>query len=342
MSRIALANVMASSLALGTVHARFEQKVIGPNEMAVGLVALANDSLINASMVNTELTDKAIGWSRTNKLRELRNHFAPTRVRATRKVSISSYLNADAFQSITPAKRKRAIGADHAEVSQPTISKGTKYLDNVGLQVCIDSDQLAENPNLEWSWTQWMIDMLMRADCQEAVTLIDVSAVSVSKTWDATANPDLDIRNANKAGADLTGIYANSAAYGDNAVLLRMGSYEAAGRANGAIASAAMNGDIATRIGVERLLLNAERYTSSSTARTEFIGSNVYLFTAIDGDPAVDASNLVRLVANASYGGGEYAVYVTNPTPKKRIIMVEAYSAFHMQHVLGLRKTPVS
>lgn len=342
MLRTALANTIAAGLAMSDGDSRFEPKVIGSNEMAPGLIALANDSIISSSLVQTELTDYAIGWARTNRLRELRNHLAPTRIRATRQVRVSSYVNADAFQSITPAKRKRAIGADHADVTQPTMTKATKTLDNVGLQVCIDTDQLKENPNLERSWTQWLIDVLMRADCQEALALIDASAVSVSKTWDATTNPDYDIRSANKAGADLTGIYANSVIYGDAAVLLRMAAYEAAGRANGAGASAALNGDLSSRIGVDRILLNAERYSSSATARTEFVGSNVYLFTAVDGEPAVDPSNLVRLVSNASYGGGEYAVYVYDPTPKKRIIMVEAYSTFHMQHVLGIRKTPVS
>ena len=342
MNRIALANAIAMSIGLGNAPTHFENKIIGQHEMQPGMVALANDSLISSSLVQTELTEFAIGWSRTNKLLELLRHLAPNRVRNSRQVRVTTYANADAFQSITPAKRKRAIGADHADVSQPVLTKAVKTIDNVGLQICIDIDQLKEQPNLERIYTQWLIDILMRADAQEAITAIDAGAVSVSKTWDATTNPDYDIRNQNKIGADLSGIYANSAVYGDSAVLVRMAAYEAAGRANGAGASAALNGDIASRIGVDRLLINAERYSSSASARTEFIGQNVYLFTAIDAEPAVDSSNVVRLVCNASYGGGQYAVYAWDPSPKKRIIMVEAYSTMHTQHVLGIRKIPVS
>lgn len=342
MNRIALANAIAMTIGVGNGPTQFENKIVGQHEMQPGMIALANDSLISSSLVQTELTEYAIGWARTNKLRELRNHLAPTRVRASRQVRVTSYVNADAFQSIAPAKRKRAIGADHADVSQPMLTKSVKTLDNVGLQICIDQDQLKEQPNLERIWTQWLIDILMRADTQEAISAIDAGAVSVSKTWSASTNPDYDVRFENKAGSDLSGIYANSAVFGDAAILVRMAAYEAAARANGAAASAALNGDFAARIGVDRLLINAERYSSSASARTEFIGQNVYLFTAIDSEPAVDPSNVVRLVNNASYGGGEYAVYSWDPSPKKRIIMVEAYSTFHTQHVLGIRKLPVS
>lgn len=341
--RIAIANTLAA-LAGGAPMpgASFVPQIVGANEMVGGMICLANDSLVTQSAVNTELTEYAIGWERTNRLRELRNFLAPSRARSTRKVTTTSYVNADAFQTIGYAKRKRAIGADHAEVPQPTWSKGTKTLDNVGLQICLDEDQRREMPQLERMVTQWLIDILLRADVAEALALIEASAADVSEVWDASTNPDHDIKSQVKASADLVGIRPNSAIYGDAAELLRMGAYEAASRANGAAASAALNGNFASRIGVERLLVNAERYTSSSTARTEFVGSHVYLFTAVDNEGMVDPSNIVRLHSPASYGGGEYAVYVYDPTPKKRIVMVEAYQAFHAQHVLGMRDITVS
>lgn len=343
MNRIALANAVAAVVGIGPLgDDTFVPRPMGGSEMAFGQVALANDSLITQSMVNTELTEYAIGWDRANKLRTVRDFIAPNRSRATRKVTTTSYVNADAFQTVDPTKRKRAIGADHLDVPQPTWTKSTVQLANVGLQICLDSDQLKEQPNLERIATQWLMDILLRADVYEAVALLDAGATNAAKTWDATTNPDYDIKSQAKLSRDLTGVWPNSGLAGDAAMLLRMAAYEAAARANGAGAAAAINGVLTARTGLDRFLENAEAYTSSSTARTEFVGSHVYLFTAVENEGMVDPSNIVRLTSPASYGGGDYAVYVNDPTPKKRIVMVEGYAYFHAQHVLGMRDIVVS
>lgn len=343
MRRIALANAVAAVLGAASANAQFHDQVIGSGEIRTGHIALANDSLLTQSAFNTQLTEYAIGFSRSAKLRELIQHLAPLRVRTSRKVTLDSYVNADAFQNVPYAKVKRAINADFAEVPPPTWNKSTVTLENRGLMICIDADEAKERPQYEQQVTQWLIDILMRAEVDETVALLSAAASNVNKTWDATTNPDYDVKNQAITAANLMGFRPNSAIYGDAAELLRQFAYEAAARANGAGAGAALNGNLAQRIGVDRLLVNAERYSSSSTARTEFIGSAVYLFSATDGEQMIDSSNFTRVVSTATtFGGGDYAVYVYDPSPKRRIVMVENYSKIHTQHVLGLRKLTVS
>ena len=343
MNRIAIANAIAAVLGAQMAGHQFHAQPIGANDILPGTIALANDSLLTQAAYNTQLTEYSIGWSRSNKIRELLRHLAPLRTRTSRKVTLDTYVNAEAFERVPYTKIKRAIGADHMELAPPTWSKSTVTLENRGLQICIDMDEAKERPNYEQMVTQWLIDILMRADVSEAIALIEAAAVDVAKTWDATTNPDLDIKNQAITSANLTGMKPNSAIYGDAAEVLRQSSYEAAARANGAGASAALNGNLAQRIGLERVLVNAERYTSAPTVRTEFIGSHVYLFNASDSEQLQDSSNLVQVVSNATtFGGGEYAVYTYDPSPKRRIVMVENYSKLHMQHVLGLRDVTVS
>lgn len=340
--RIAIANAVNESIGNGVFGECFAPRIVGSHEMQPGMIALANDSIITQSAVNTELTAYAIGWNATNKLREIRDFIAPTRPRATRKVTVKSYVNAEAFQTVDYVKRRRAIGGDFMEIPNLTSTKSTKTLENVGLQYCIDQDQLKEDSNMERMATQWLIDIMLRADVAEAVALLDTGATNASKTWGSTANPDVDVKTENINSANLVGYKANQALVGDAAMLLRMSSYEQYARANSAAAAAAFGDSLASRWGVERYLESDQRYSSSSTARSEFVASHLYLFTARPSEQMIDDSNIVRIVSNASYGGGEYAVYVYDPTPKKRIVMVEAYLSFHAQHTLGMRDLVIS
>ena len=100
---------------------------------------------------------------------------------------------------------------------------------------------------------------------------------------------------------------------------------------------------IATAVGVERCIINAERYQQATgTTKQEIIGSNVLLFTSIDSDGPMDASNLVRHVANAAYGGGEYAVYITDIGVKLIALTVENYEYLHVQHTTGIQQIQVN
>ena len=224
MRRIALANAVAATLG-AIANPQFYNEVIGASEIRPGMVALANDSLLTQAAYNTQLTEYAVGFQRSTKLRELIQHLAPTRVRTSRKVTLDTFVNADAFQNVSYAKVKRAINADFQELPPPTWSKSTIALDNRGLMICIDADEAKERPNYEQQVTQWLIDILQRAEVDETVALLSAAATNVNKTWDATTNPDYDVKNQAVTAANLMGFKPNSAVYGDAALRRMHGSY---------------------------------------------------------------------------------------------------------------------
>ena len=101
--------------------------------------------------------------------------------------------------------------------------------------------------------------------------------------------------------------------------------------------------EIAEVTQVSETLINAERYqNNTATSKQEIIGSNVLLFTAVEAESVEDPSNLVRHVANASYGGGEYAVYVTPHGPKKIVLTVENFELLQTQHTTGILQLAIA
>jgi hypothetical protein len=143
--------------------------------------------------------------------------------------------------------------------------------------------------------------------------------------------------------ANTTGFYPRNIIYGDQAALKRRTSYEGQLTA-GSLARAGTftEEQVATAVGVDKCVINAERYqTQTGTTKQEIIGSNVLLFTALPESP-MDASNLVRHVAAAAYGGGDYAVYVTPVGVKKIVLTVENYEYLHIQHTTGIQQINVN
>jgi hypothetical protein len=307
-----------------------------------GRVALANDSLITQSTYNEELTTYGIGFSRGNGLNRLRDFLAPKRT-SGRVATLTQYSNTEPFEVVDWKKVRRAPLSDFMEVSQRTSTKVPRLIPNRGLTICLDRDQLKDKPNWQQMHIRYLIDLLTAAEVLETTAAYTAGATAVPLVWGSSANPDLDVRSRFITAANTLGMKPNRAAYGDAAELLRLQSFEAQNNA-GAYARAAMltEQQLATAIGADQVLVNAERYQNTSSAKLEFIGSSVLLFTAVDGESPMDPSNIVRHVANASYGGGEYAVYITEQGVKRVWITVENYSLIAVQHVLGLLKLNVT
>jgi len=99
---------------------------------------------------------------------------------------------------------------------------------------------------------------------------------------------------------------------------------------------------LATALGVQRALINMERYQNTGTAKVELIGSNVLIFTGIPEVNPADASNIVRHVVTGAYGAGEYAVYITELGVKKIMLTVENFELLHTQHTTGIYKIAIS
>lgn len=311
-----------------------------------GTVCLANDSLLRQSEYIEELTTFAISYDGKsgNNLARLRDLIASPRPSTSRIVRLTTYDENEPWQTVNYTGVKRAILADFPEVPQRVASKSDLQVNNRGLSVVLDRDQLKDKPEWQQVHTQWLIDLLNRATVLEAVALIQASAIQQNLTWDSASNPDLDVKNNVLSLANTTGFYPNTAVYGDIAALKRSVAYEGQLTAGSlARAGAFSEEQIATALMLSKVLVNAERYVTAGTtaSKQEIIGSNVLLLTSEALTP-MDASNLVRHVASGAYGGGQYAVYVTELGVKKIVLTVENYEYLHMQHTTGLEQLVIT
>ncbi len=304
-----------------------------------GQVCLANDSLIEQATYREEVTTFGIGYADPlrNQLASLRDFIAPRRT-SGRNAVITSYDEDEPFKVVDYKKVKRNPGVEFAEVKQRTSTKGTRLIPNRGLTVRLDRDQLKDKPMWQEMHTSWLIDMLIRASIIEAITLLRAAAVSDTFLWNVDANPDLDLKNvAVNILAPAVGFKPNRALFGEEATLLRQIAYESQDNAGATIRAAMMNDQqLAAALGMDAVRTNAERYNNASGVKQTFLGSRVLLFTGVDAETPEDGSNIVRHVAAASYGSGEYAVYVTEQGVKTVFITVENYELLNVQHTTGV------
>jgi len=310
-----------------------------------GTVCLANDSLLRQSEYIEELTTFAISYDGMvgNKLARLRDLLAPARPSASRIVRLTTYDENEPWQTVAYNKIKRAPLADFEEVPQRIASKSDLQVNNRGLSVVLDRDQLTDKPEWQQTHTKWLMDLMIRATIIEAISLLYTSAIVTNLVWDTAAQPDLDVKNNIIQLANTTGFYPNAAVMGDIAALIRSIAYEGQLTAGSIARAMKMTEDeLATAWGVDKAIINAERYVTAGTTSTkqEIIGSNVLLFSSYD-QAIMDASNLVRHVAAGAYGGGDLAVYVTPIGVKKVILTVENYEYLHVQHTTGLQQLAI-
>jgi hypothetical protein len=315
-------------------------------DLPSGTVCLANDSLLRTTEVIEELTLFAASYDSMvgNGLARLRDFLAPPRPSTSRIVRLTTMNENEPWETLDYNKVKRGVLADFAQVRQRTATKADFQINNRGLSVILDRDELRDKPEWQQLHTKWLIDLLNRATVQEALAIYTAGATAGSKTWSSgSPNPDIDIRNYILTSANITGFYPQNAAYGDAAFLLRAQAYESELTAGSmARASVYTEEQLATALGVQQALINMERYQNTSTSKVELIGSNVLLFTGVKDSGPNDPSNIVRHVVTGSGGSGEYAVYVTDMGVKKVMLTVENYELLHVQHTTGIYKIAVS
>lgn len=330
---ITLANVRSAALHSVGVNVRAQSI----DEVGFHTPFLANESLMVETSFLDEITAWAIGYgSIGNELQKLRDFLAPPRPSTSRTIRVTIWDENEPFATVDQTQVKRSLLGSFFEIRQPSATKGDRLVLNRGLSCKIDNDELKERPLLQQKTTQWMIDLLMRASVLEAVALFQSMAVVNNTVWDAASNPDMEVQNQLIQEANITGFKPNRGVYGDTASFKRKQAYDNQLTA-GSLARSQMMTDqeIAVSTGLREVLTNADRYQSTATAKKEIIGSNLFLFTGVDGESPEDPSNIVRHTASASYGGGEYAVYLTPHGPKTSILTVENYELMQTQHTTG-------
>lgn len=297
----------------------------------------ANASLFDSSHLSEPLTNYAVGWRDTTGIDEALAFFAPD-VPVGMRFEFRQFVNADDFE--TDTDDARAIGGDFPSVKE-TGSMVTDKLVNRGLQICVDEDEVNDDPNWRERKVGKLLRRLKRNALLRATAIIDQAALDTAVTWDATAgkDPDQDVENMLAAAMDSSGMSCNRVAFGETARLKRKLSIRAQTHAGG-FANAGMNAaDLASYYGIDEVLFAKSRYGIGAT-KTRVMAAKVYAFTAFAGLGAEDPSNLKRFYRLLD--GQRYRVYEWRDGAKNYRIAVEHYEKIKLTSTLGIRKLTVS
>jgi hypothetical protein len=304
-----------------------------------GEVAFANETRFNEATFQQALTDFAVGWRDPGGMEITLEAFAPA-VQAADRFEYMEFINQEQFLSDTDDAR--AIGADFKNVeytSKKTIDKTM----NRGLTIRVDLDNVKGQSDWELEYTQRLLQRCYRNELRRAVTLVDAACVNTNKTWDTTAgkDPDADVNSELTTAADLVGFRPNRLIYGETAWNKRWLSHRAQNTAGGFASAALDAAGLASLLGVGMVHESSDRYSSSPTARSQIVASNVYMIYGASGANADDPSTAKRFWTPCE-GGSKFRVYREQKGPKIIEITVEYYSKIKITSTLGARKFTIS
>lgn len=311
----------------------------GSGQTAPGVIYAANDSRFVASQYNMPLTAFSVGWNDPSGVTQLLDRLFPV-VEVPMRFSWKKADNGEAYLSETDDVR--AIGSAFKRVE----FSGSEVQDrcyNKGLTVRLDYDEYPDGQGWEERFTAWLLQRLARNEVRRGIAILDAASTNIAKTWNATANPDGDIRAALRAAKADGGYRPNTLAWGGAAWDARANSYEA-NTTNSAYAVLAEKTpeQIRQKFMLEQQIISESVYTTKSgdaATKTEVIGLLIYAYWTQAGLMKDDASNLKRFVYPTP--AGRTRVYV-EPKAKFREITVEHYSNIVATSTLGIRKLTIT
>jgi hypothetical protein len=305
-------------------------------------VTEANASLLDQAFFNEPLTNYAVGFRDSEDVEKQLEFYAPM-VPTPRRFSYSAWDNAEEF--LSSDDDERPIGADFKSVEYVSSKVEAKTV-NRGLQICLDLDELDGMPNWEEMYTQKLIRRIRRNSLRRAVALISGTATNTAYTWSAVAgkDPDQDILLDLVTASDASGVRPNRVGYGDTSWSKRLLSHRFQASAGGFGSASLTPEHLAGFLQVDEVQVTKARYTASSTARTQVVGNQVLMFSALSGADTEDFSNIKRFVSmgSANQGGGQFQVYSQQVSAKRHILAVGHYELIKLTSTIGMRKGTIS
>lgn len=316
-------------------HARFEEAASSGFEH--DRIEEANASLFDSTHLSEPLTNYAVGWRDRSGLEEALAFFAPD-CPVGMRFEYKSFTNADEFE--TDTDDARAIGGDFKQVTEVGTTVSDKLV-NRGLQICVDEDEVNDDPNWRERKVGRLIRRIQRNSLIRAVALLSAAATDTAVTWDSTAgkDPDQDAEDMLAAAVDSSGNMPNRVGYGETARLKRKKSHRAQDNAGGYASAKLTITELAAELGVDEVFYAKARYGTGAT-KTRLMAALVIAFYAENGMEAEDPSNIKRFMRLLD--GQRYRVYEWRDGPKKFRIAVEHYEKTKITSTLGLRKLTVS
>ena len=297
--------------------------------------AVANESRFGATYLSEPLTAYAVGWTDPDDLQGLLDFIAPA-LPVSRRFEFKQGENAEYF--LSEVDDARAIGAAFKRVDYSGSTVQAKTL-NKGLTTRVDHDNVLTD-----GWQQRKVQMLLqrlrRNEVRRAVTALVAACTNSAVTWGADSQPDADIRNMLKAGADASGMRPNRLLFNDAAWDLRSDRYETQNNA-GAYRRAAMTPEqLAASLQVSSVRVSEARYQATVTAKQKIVTPlTVFGFYGQNVIDEEDPSTLKRFYTPTD--AGMYRVY-EREYEKYTDITVEHYSNVVATSTLGARRLTVS
>lgn len=336
-NQVLSAAVIAASFAGLTQAANEIRHAADPGgNLESGVIYAANEARFSSANFSQPLTAYSVGWTDPDKLDVLLEQLAPS-VEVSRRFEFKSATNAEAFLSETDDIR--AIGSAFKRVEYTGSSVNEKTI-NKGLTIRIDHDDTVGDGWREQAVSRLM-SRLLRNEVRRATALLTAAATNANKTWSSgTPNPDGDLRDALKLGADSSGIWPNTVAMAETAIYFRASAYEAANTPYAGVAAAMSFEQLAKKLMVDTVIPVKARYQSTLTAKAAVqTAGTIMMYFAKPGLGKDDPSNIKRFVTPAS--AGRFGVYVVEHE-KFTDISVEHYSNSVITSTLGIRQITVS
>jgi hypothetical protein len=296
-----------------------------------GVICLANEARFTAANFSEPLTTYAVGFKEKENIQQELDIIAPP-VAVPRRFEFKSASNAQEF--LSEVDDIRAIGSPfkRVEFSGTSVNQKTH---NKGLMIRLDRDEDLSLPGAEERAVGRLITRLLRNDLRRGYVLLAAAATNTAKTWDTTANKDLD------TGGESRGFESNLVVYGRAAWLKRLLSHRAQTVAGG-VASSAISSpeELAMLFGIDKVIVSKSRYQSTGAAKAKNIGgAYVLMFYVSPSNDKDDPSNIKRFYTPTESGlfrvyREEHAKYVD--------ITVEHYSNLVITSTVGIRMFTIS
>jgi len=343
----------------GSYHpGHYDERLSGFMNTNPRLAAIfANDSQFMETYYSEPLTNFSTGWRDPNDIEATLQFFAPA-VPVGRRFEWKAANNAEEFMSEL-VDDQRAIGADFKSVKYTGTDVNDKTL-NRGLTIIVDLDNVSDTgigagqvPGWQQNAVAKLTRRLYRNSYRRALAAIAAAAVPNNLVWAPQpvnagvipVNPDMDVVADLVAQTNITGIRNNRVAYGDTAALYRQQAYGAQNNPAGYLGYGTdPEAALAAALGVDKVYVSRERYTTGANAKGEILGAKVYSFFAQDNVDTEDPSNIKRFVStfDGEQGGGLFRVYVQQISSKLVAITVEFYEKIVITYAGGIRQLNIA
>ena len=296
----------------------------------------ANENRFSAGNYSEALTAFTVGWVDPENTAKILDFIAPP-IPVGRRFEFKKSDNAQAFYS--ESDDVRAIGAECKRVSYAGESVNEKTI-NKGLTIRVDHDEVSGD---DWQerYVQMLMQRLLRNELRRAVKALETIAASdnSAKSWNASANPDADIRNMLMLAADQSGVRPNRLLFGESAWDLRMTSLESQNSAVAFKGAAMAKDELAGKFMLDGCEVLSSRYQSAPATKSKILADAVFAFFAQNTLSKDEPSNLKRFYTPTEEGGA-FRVYCDEHA-KYTDITVEHYSSIVATSALGVRKLTV-